>query len=226
MSGVAVRQACRRLAIVSLGALFLYVGFAAVASALPDVEQVEGARFWPSFLPDWPNTFLLLLAATLAVCDALLWALARSASRRERERLEAVAAGWRQRAEAKMAAAGVGLGHHATREPAGLADPATALDPARLNGRRATFWACAARRMWRAARRPGPRRGDTRGDRPTATVYNQSPDRRPRRRLGMEPVRKAPPPSQPDRPCQRPHPTLTTPALPRMTGGCCTIAIV
>ena len=105
MSGVAVRQACRRLAIVSLGALFLYVGFAAVASVFPAVEQVEGARFWPAFLSNWPNTFLLLLAATLAVCDVLLWALTRSASRRERERLETVAAGWRQRAEAKMAAA-------------------------------------------------------------------------------------------------------------------------
>jgi hypothetical protein len=71
MSGAAVRQACRRLAIVSLGALVLYVSFAAVASVFPAVEQVEGARFWPAFLPDWPNTFLLLLAATLAVCDVL-----------------------------------------------------------------------------------------------------------------------------------------------------------
>jgi len=105
MSGVAVRQACRRLAIVSLGALVLYVGFAAVASAFPDVEQVDGARFWPAFLPGWPTTFLLLLAATLTVCDVLLWALGRSASRRDRERLESVAAGWPQRSEAKTAAA-------------------------------------------------------------------------------------------------------------------------
>ena len=79
MSGVAVRQACRRLTIVSLVALVLYVGFAAIASVFPDVEQVEGARFWPAFLPDWPIAFLLLLAAALAVCDAVLWALARSA---------------------------------------------------------------------------------------------------------------------------------------------------
>lgn len=106
MSGVAVRQACRRLTIVSLVALVLYVGFAAIASVFPDVEQVEGARFWPAFLPDWPIAFLLLLAAALAVCDAGLWALARSGARHERERLEALAAGWRQRTDAKMAAAG------------------------------------------------------------------------------------------------------------------------
>jgi hypothetical protein len=69
------------------------------------VKQVEGARFWPAFLPDWPVSFLLLLAAALLVCDVLLWAVARSASRGERERLETLASGWRLRADAKSAAA-------------------------------------------------------------------------------------------------------------------------
>lgn len=105
MSGVAVRQACRRLAVTCMGALIVYVTFAAVASIFPAVEQLEGARFWPAFLPDWPIAFFLLLATTFVVCDALLWGLSRSAAGRERERLQALASDWPFRADAKMAAA-------------------------------------------------------------------------------------------------------------------------
>jgi hypothetical protein len=65
MSGVAVRQACRRLAILCLGAILLYIAVAAVASIFPAVEQVEGARFWPVFLPDWPIAMFLVLTGAL-----------------------------------------------------------------------------------------------------------------------------------------------------------------
>jgi len=105
MSGLAVRQACRRLAIACLGALVVYFTFAAVASIFPDVEQLEGAWFWPAFLPDWPIAFFLALAATFFACDVLLWALSRSTARSERERLQALASGWPFHADAKMAAA-------------------------------------------------------------------------------------------------------------------------
>jgi len=105
MSGPAVRQACRRLAIVCLGAVVLYTAVAAVASVFPDGGQVEGARFWPAFLPEWPIDFLLVLAAILIVCDVLLWMVARSATRGERERLQALVSDWPFRADAKMAAA-------------------------------------------------------------------------------------------------------------------------
>jgi hypothetical protein len=105
MSGVAVRQACRRLAILCLGAILLYIAVAAVASIFPAVEQVEGARFWPVFLPDWPIAMFLVLTGAFFVCDVLLWALSRASARREREGLQALASGWRQRADAKMAEA-------------------------------------------------------------------------------------------------------------------------
>ena len=106
MSGRAARQICRRLAIVCLGATLLYILFAAVASIFPDVEQVEGARFWPDFLPDWPIDLLLALAAVLLVGDALLWLVARSATRAERTRLQKLTSDWLFRPEAKAALAG------------------------------------------------------------------------------------------------------------------------
>jgi hypothetical protein len=106
MPGRAARQLCRRLAIVCLGATLLYIAVAAVASIFPDVEQVEGARFWPAFLPDWPVDLLLALAAILLVGDALLWLVARSAARNERARLQKLASDWHLRSEAKAAAAG------------------------------------------------------------------------------------------------------------------------
>jgi hypothetical protein len=105
MPTIAVRQLCRRLAIVCLVVLVLYVGFAAIASIFPAVDQVEGARFWPAFLPDWPVSLLVILAAVFIVCDALLWAVSTSARGRERERLQTLAADWSLRADAKMAAA-------------------------------------------------------------------------------------------------------------------------
>lgn len=105
MSSRAVRQLCRRLAIVCLGATVLYIVFAAVASIFPDVEHVEGARFWPTFLPEWPVDLFLALAAVLLVGDALLWLVARSAARAERGRVQKLASDWRFRPEAKAAAA-------------------------------------------------------------------------------------------------------------------------
>jgi len=105
MPGRAVRQLCRRLAIVLLGAIVLYIVFAAVASIFPDVEQVEGARFWPAFLPEWPIDLFLALAAILLVGDLLLWIVARSSSHAERARLQTLASDWPFRPEAKAAAA-------------------------------------------------------------------------------------------------------------------------
>lgn len=103
MSGLAVRRLCRRLVVLCLGVLLVYVAFAALASVFPDVEQQEGARFWPAFLPDWPVTLLLSLAAIFVVADVLLWGVAASAARSERRRLQALA--WPSRADAKMAIA-------------------------------------------------------------------------------------------------------------------------
>jgi hypothetical protein len=105
VSALAVRQLCRRLAVVGVVVVLLYVGFAAVASILPDVEHAAGSDWWPSFLPGWPVTFLLALAAVFVVADAVLWVASSSSSRSERDRLQALASGWRQRADAKMAAA-------------------------------------------------------------------------------------------------------------------------
>jgi hypothetical protein len=105
VSTVAVRQFCRRLAIVSLAALVIYVTFAAVASIFPDVQQLEGAWFWPAFLPDWPVALLVALAVALAVCDVVLWLASLSATRSERERLQGLASDWPFRADAKLALA-------------------------------------------------------------------------------------------------------------------------
>lgn len=106
MPGRAARQLCRRLAIFCLGATAFYIAVAAVASIFPDVEQKEGARFWPAFMPDWPIDLLLALAAVLLVGDALLWLVARSSARAERTRLQKLASDWPFRPEAKAAAAG------------------------------------------------------------------------------------------------------------------------
>lgn len=108
MSGVVVRQACRRLAILCLVGVLAYIAFAAVVSLLPDVEKAPGARFWPAFLPDWPIAAFIALATLLVVCDAALWTVSVSAARRERERLEALASDWPFRADAKAALAGGG----------------------------------------------------------------------------------------------------------------------
>lgn len=106
MSVVAVRQSCRRVAIVCIGATVAYMAVAALASALPDVERAPGARFWPAFLPDWPIALLVAVAALLVLCDTALWALSVSAARRERERLQRLASDWPHRAEARAAVAG------------------------------------------------------------------------------------------------------------------------
>lgn len=105
MSGLAVRRLCRRLVVLCLGGLLIYVAFAALVSVFPDVEQQAGARFWPAFLPDWPVTLLLSLAAIFVIADVLLWGVAASAARSERRRLQALASAWPSRADAKMAAA-------------------------------------------------------------------------------------------------------------------------
>lgn len=106
MTVVAARQACRRLAIVCLAATVLYIAAAAVVSIFPDVERVEGARFWPAVLPDWPVTLALALAGVFVAADALAWSLSRVAAGRERERLKARAADWRRRADAGVAMSG------------------------------------------------------------------------------------------------------------------------
>ena len=105
MSGRAARQTLPPARHRLPGRALLYVAFAALASIFPDVEQVEGARFWPAFLPDWPIDLLLALAAVLLVGDALLWLVARSAARASAAPAEALASDWPFRADAKMAAA-------------------------------------------------------------------------------------------------------------------------
>jgi hypothetical protein len=105
MSTLAVREVCRRLAVVCVIAALAYLVFAGVATIFPDVDHAAGSSWWPAFLPGWPITFALVLAAVFVACDLVLWALSRAAARAERDRLQALASGWRQRVDAKMAAA-------------------------------------------------------------------------------------------------------------------------